>query len=75
LTLLQKIKQGHFPSPFTAREVARKGWAGLTSPLSVDDAIEWLVGCGWLRVDRVETGGKPKEVYTAHPKALGNSPT
>jgi hypothetical protein len=73
--LLQKIKRGDLPSQFSARDVARKGWTGLTSQQSVDDAIEWLVECNWLHAHRVETGGKPKEVYTAHPKALGNRPT
>jgi hypothetical protein len=68
--LLQKIKQGHFPNPFTAREVVRKGWTGLTSQQSVEDAIEWLVTCHWLRADGLDTGGRPKEVYTAHPKTL-----
>lgn len=72
--LLQKIRQGHLPSPFTARDVVRKGWTGLTSSQSAEDAIDWLLNCGWLRLDRVETGGKPKEVYTAHPKAPANKP-
>jgi hypothetical protein len=73
--LLRKIKEGHLPSQFTAREVARKGWTGLTSQQSVEGAIEWLVECNWLRCERLDTGGKPKEVYTAHQKALGAKPT
>jgi hypothetical protein len=73
--MLRKIKAGDLPSQFTAREVARKGWTGLTSQQSVEGAIEWLVECNWLRSERLDTGGKPKEVYTAHPKALGAKPT
>lgn len=56
---------------FTARQVVRKCWKGLTEYDSVQTAIEVLIEHNWLRGESVETtgqGGRPTERYFINPK-------
>ena len=68
--LLDKIQEGKLGRQFTPREVKRKGWSGLATDDTVGGALDLLVQTNWLRVNMKETGGRPTEVYTAHPQAL-----
>lgn len=72
--LLQKLRAGDtgLPDKFTAREVRRKGWAGLTRPEDVDAACELLVDHHWLIATPQPTtgnGGRPTQLYTLSPLA------
>jgi len=72
--LLQKLCAGDtgLPDKFTAREVRRKGWAGLTRPEDVDAACELLVDHHWLIATPQPTtgnGGRPTQLYTLSPLA------
>ncbi len=64
--LLARLERGDLSSGFTAREVKRKHWAGLKGA-AVDEALDLLEEHGHLRRRTVETGGKPRVEYTAHP--------
>src|SRR5260370_12400828 len=56
-----KITHGRLASPFTAREVYRNEWTGLTEPRVVQGALEGLAELGWIRAEamRARDGGRP----------------
>jgi hypothetical protein len=73
-TLLHKLRDGSasLPDKFTAREVRRKGWAGLTLSEEVDAACELLADHHWLITTQqptTGTGGRPTQLYTLNPLA------
>jgi len=59
--LAAKLTHGRLPSPFTARDVYRNEWAGLTEPRVVQSELECLEDLGWLRPEaaRAHDGGRP----------------
>ena len=68
--LLAKVKTGHLPNEFTARDVYGKNWSGLGDAKLVAEAMQVLVDHDWLGEDIIKTGGHPKTTYTTNPKAL-----
>lgn len=48
---------------FTARDVYRKGWAGLSDPSVVTEGLDVLADYGHLTATPAETGGRPSIVY------------
>lgn len=62
-------KLGELPVEFTARDVYRKGWAGLTDRDRVREALELLEDLHHLLSFTPNTGGRPSIVYTANPRA------
>lgn len=61
------------PTPFTFRQVAQKGWAGLSDVESVRKAVGYLEDRGWVRVVEVEPGpkgGRPSEEVHVNPRVL-----
>lgn len=72
-TLLAKIQAGKVINQFTPRQVAVKGWAGLTTPDDVRKAANLLTDYGWLAHEEKPagvTGGRPSESYLIHPAIL-----
>ena len=57
VVLATKITRGRLVSPFTAREVYRNEWTGLTEPRVVQGALEGLEELGWIRREAVRNGG------------------
>ena len=58
---------------FTPRQVAQKGWAGLTTPDAVRKAADVLADYDWLRRDVVKSGaagGRPSDRYSINPAAM-----
>lgn len=56
---------------FSARDVHRKNWKGLTESNTVNDAIELLVDYEWLNEFEIESttrGGRPSKRYLINPK-------
>ncbi len=56
---------------FTARQIAQKGWKGLTDGKDIQTAIDVLCEHKWLRFDVVTTtpnGGRPSEKFYVNPK-------
>lgn len=56
---------------FTARQLIRKGWKGLTISDEVLDALEVLIEHDWLRRETIEStgqGGRPTERYYINPR-------
>ena len=59
--LATRLAHGRLASPFTAREVYRQEWTGLTEPRVVQGALECLEELGWIRPEalRAPDGGRP----------------
>lgn len=80
--LLTKIKGGKLTDrdgviadSFTPRQIAVKGWAGLTTPDAVRKAADVLADYDWLRRDVLQSGtagGRPSDRYAIHPAMLGS---
>jgi hypothetical protein len=64
-------RRHHLPSPFTARDVYRKHWAGLGEQETVAAAIHVLIESHCCRPSRVGTGpsgGRPSHEYVWNPR-------
>ncbi|MBX7229999.1 MAG: DUF3987 domain-containing protein [Burkholderiaceae bacterium] len=82
--LLAKLKAGKLTdrdpdikqlSSFTPRQIAQKGWAGLSTPDAVRKAAELLSEYGWLMRETQLSNdalgrGRPSERYLIHPTVL-----
>jgi putative DNA primase/helicase len=75
--LSARIKAGNVPSPFTPREVAKKGWSGLKRSEDVSAALAVLEANGWvIGVQRPPgpEGGRPSTIYHINPRARRDAP-
>ena len=66
----RRITRGHLESPFSARDIRRKQWAGLADKARIEAGLEKLLDADWLRSNPVNTGGRPTIAYQVNPKAL-----
>jgi len=66
--LLKKLKAGDVSHGAPIRALYRHQWAGLRTREEVDGALEVLGDHGWLRVYKLESGGRPSEVMLLHPE-------
>jgi putative DNA primase/helicase len=67
----QKIKARKLKNPFTARDVYRAQWTGLSEPDDVTRALELLEGLAWVVAElpkSAPTGGRPSLRYHVNPK-------
>jgi putative DNA primase/helicase len=63
---------GQLPNPFTAREVSRKCWTGLTDRADVESAIARLEDRGWIRPQSDNSdNGRPTVRFWKHPAKRG----
>jgi hypothetical protein len=65
--ILAKVKAGALEPDFTARDVYRKDWSGLTEPERVTGALEMLAVHGWLtecQLPAGAVGGRPTVLYS-----------
>lgn len=67
--ILRRIKKGDLSQGFSARELKRRHWSGLTGE-QVEIGLEMLVEYDWLRIHASETGGRPSITFKINPKAL-----
>jgi hypothetical protein len=71
--LAERIKAS-LPNPFTYRQVAQKGWCGLTTVEDVRKAVGVLEDRNWLRVVEIPpgpAGGRPTEQIWVNPSVRG----
>ncbi len=71
--ILQKLKRGEIGIPFSARDIYRNGWSGLSEPERVRDALTFLEDLDWLASSTTLPtvhGGRPQIVYKANPRWL-----
>ena len=75
--ILGKVRKGQLAGGFTAHEVRRKQWSGLTSKEAVQGALDLLTDFGWLAETQVPTGdkgGRPTVCYQINPAAMQAAP-
>lgn len=65
--LLRRIRKGDLAGSFTLRDVYNKNWSHLSTAEAAREATTMLCEYGWLRREKVETGGRPQEVYKVRP--------
>ena len=69
--LIEKIKSGALKDKFTARDVYRNQWAGLTSASETAEPLSMLEDFCWIRSVTVKSGtsgGRPTVHYIVNPK-------
>ena len=74
--LATRLARGRLASPFTAREVYRQEWTGLTEPRVVQGALECLEELGWIRPEalRAPDGGRPTVRFHLNPRLRADRP-
>ena len=63
-TIIDKARARVLPDAFTARDVYRNQWTGLSDKGAVADALDMLGAHGWLNEATAETGGRPTTIYS-----------
>jgi hypothetical protein len=66
--LAARIQDGDLSSGFTARDVYRRHWAGLSTREEAEKAIAVLIELGWLHEVKESTGGRPSAKYLINPQ-------
>jgi Protein of unknown function (DUF3987) len=68
--LAAQLTHGRLPSPFTARDVYRNEWTGLTEARVVQGALACLEELGWLRSEavRIPDGGRSSVRFHPNPR-------
>ena len=66
-SLAAKIAQGVVTDGQSVRDVYNHHWSGLATSSQVSGALETLTASGWVRVEAVNTGGRPTELLRLHP--------
>jgi CBS domain-containing protein len=62
-TIIDKARAGALPAAFTARDVYRNQWSGLSDRAAVGDALDLLAAHEWLTEATIDTGGRPTVTY------------
>jgi putative DNA primase/helicase len=72
--ILAKIKSGDLPATFTARDVHRPRWSGLTEIAHIHTGLDLLADLDHLAsvtLPAGEQGGRPKTTYSVNPRSMG----
>jgi Protein of unknown function (DUF3987) len=69
--LASRMARGRLASPFTARDIYRNDWTGLTEARVVGEALECLRDLGWIGPETVmaRDGGRPTVRFHINPRA------
>lgn len=65
--LLKHIRSSELQNGFTARDIRRKQWSGLSTQEDVNQALAMLVDYGWLQSVVQQTEGRSKSIYLINP--------
>lgn len=65
--ILRRIKTGDIKTGFTARDVYRQKWSGLSSAEQVNAALQLLDEYEWVRAERIFTAGRPSTIWHINP--------
>lgn len=66
--LLERVRKGDVKDGSSARDVYHgRHWSKLSTPEEVNAAVAILEDYGWLRIEKVETGGRPTTRIRLHP--------
>ena len=64
--IAERIKAGDLGGAFTARDIYRNGWSGLSKPNEVLAGLQVLEDYYWVDSHVIETGGKPRHEYAVN---------
>jgi putative DNA primase/helicase len=68
--IISRIRKGELADGFTARDIQRKAWSGLTENEAIKSGLELLADLDWIAGETTETAGRPRLSYRINPKAL-----
>ena len=68
--LAEKIEAGQVVDGFTPRDVYNKNWHALTNKEAVREATSELIAAGWIREEKIKTGGRPSTRFRLNPKIM-----
>lgn len=68
--VLLRIRRGDLQDGFAARDIRRREWSGLTDTDQIKAGLELLADYEWLAPRTLDTGGRPRTVYSINPKAF-----
>jgi hypothetical protein len=68
--ILSRIRKGDLADGFTAREIQRKAWSGLTDNEAIKAGLDLLADLDCIEHKAKETGGRPSVPYAINPRAL-----
>ena len=69
-SILAHIRKGNLSDGFSARDIRRKEWSGLTEVDLIRAGLELLADFDWVEPRTTCTGGRPRVTYTISPKAV-----
>lgn len=70
--ILKKIKEGKLVDGFTARELRRNGWAGLSDVDRVKESLQLLEDCNYLHAEKIEGANRHTVKYFINPVVKKN---
>ena len=68
--ILTHIRKGDLKDGFTARDVGQNDWSRLTDRDQIDAGLRLLSDYEWIASTKIQTGGRPKEIYRINPRAF-----
>jgi putative DNA primase/helicase len=68
--IIKHIRNGDLSEGFTARDIQRKDWSGLTEGDQIKAGLDLLSDLDWIAPKMVVTGGRPRTVYVINPKVF-----
>jgi hypothetical protein len=67
-SLSRRLAGGKIINNFTARDVSKKGWTGLSTTAEAENALSVLEDFGWVKSYEInESNGRPTTRYRIHP--------
>lgn len=66
--ILSRIRKGDLEDGFSARDIQRKAWSGLTEGDAIKAGLELLADLHWIEARTEETGGRPRITYVVNPR-------
>ena len=67
--ILARIRKRDLEDGFSARDIQRKAWSGLTDGDGIKAGLELLTDLHWLEQRTEETGGRKRVTYMINPRA------
>jgi putative DNA primase/helicase len=67
--ILARIRKGDVIDGFSARDIRRKQWAGLTDNDQIKAGLELLADFDWIAAEATDTAGRPRTFYSINPRA------
>ncbi len=68
--ILARIRKGDLSDGFSARDIRRKEWSGLTDNDQIKAGLNLLADFDWIAPETTDTAGRPRTVHRINPRAL-----